>query len=144
MPFRRRIHLLLEHPLVGRRDRVLRTAEDLRSHAHGLAEREFGDGAADGALDPLRAERDLRVALALTPFLRTVGVADRHPHDGDWRVHAAERNDARDAAPGAYDHLAADLLAQDAIRRTDVIARLWRHRRGFQSEPVLANRARRL
>ena len=63
----------------------------------GLAERELGDRAADAPLDPLRPERDLVVALALTPLLRAVGVADRHAHDRDRCVHAAERNDARES-----------------------------------------------
>ena len=56
-------------------------------------ERELGDRAADRALDPLGAERGLLVALALAPFLRAVGAADRHPHDRDRGVDAAERDD---------------------------------------------------
>ena len=52
----RRVHLLLEHPLVDRADRVLRAAEDLRAGALRLAERELGDSAADSALDALGAE----------------------------------------------------------------------------------------
>ena len=119
----RGVHLLLEHPLVDRADGVLRAAEDLRAGALGLAERELGDRVADAALDPLRAERDLVVALALAPFLRAVRVADGHAHDRDRRVHAAERDDARNAPPGPDDHLAADLLAQDPVRRADVAAR---------------------
>src|SRR4051812_17567430 len=110
------VHLLLQHPLVGRADRVFRAAEDLRPGALRLAERELGDGAADPALDPLGAERDLVVALALAPLLRPVGVSDGHADDRDRRVHAPERDDAGDAAPGADDHLAADLLAQDPVR----------------------------
>ena len=42
-------------------------------------------------LDPLGAVRDLVVALAFAPLLRAVGVADRHAHDRDRRVDAAER-----------------------------------------------------
>ena len=64
------------------------------------------------------------VAFALAPLLRAVGVADRHADDRDRRVHAAERDDARDAPAGADDHAAADLLAQDAVRRADVVAPL--------------------
>ena len=37
------VHLLLEHPLVRRADRVLRPAEDLRAGALRLTERELGD-----------------------------------------------------------------------------------------------------
>ena len=133
---RGRVHLLLEHPLVDRADRVLRAAEDLRAGALGLAERELGDRAADAALDPLGAERDLVVALALAPLLRAVGVADRHAHDRDRRVDAAERDDARDAPAGADDHLAADLLAEDPVRRADVVAALGRDRRRLQAEAV--------
>src|SRR4051812_22432050 len=117
MPFRGGVHLLLKHPLVRRRDRVLRTAEDLRSRALGLAERELRNRAANGALDPLRSKSDIGVALALTPLLGAVGVTDGHSHDRDRRVHAAERYDAGDAPPRADDHLAADLLAQDPVRR---------------------------
>ena len=98
MALGRRVHLLLQHPLVGRADRVLRPAEDLRARALGLPERELGDRAADPPLDPLGAERDLVVALALAPLLRAVGVADRHADDRDRRVDAAERDDARESA----------------------------------------------
>ena len=108
--------------------------------ALGLAERELRHRAADRPLDPLRPERDLVVALAFAPLLRAVGVADRHAHDRDRVVHAAERHDAGDPAAGADDHLAADLLAQDPVRRADAVARLGRHGRRLQPEAVLADR----
>ena len=110
----------------------------------GLPERELGDGVADAPLDPLGAERRLVVALALAPLLRAVGVADRHAHDRDRRVHAAERHDARDAPARAHDHAAADLLAQDPVRRADVAGAFRRDRRRLQPQPVLADRPRRL
>ena len=87
-----------------------------------LAERELGDRVADPPLDPLGPEGDLVVAFALAPLLRPVRVADRHAHDRDRGVHAAERDDAGDPAAGADDHLAADLLAEDAVGRADVVA----------------------
>ena len=96
------------------------------SGARGLAERELGDRMADAPLDALGAERDLVVALALPPLRGAVRVADRHPHDRDRRVDAADRDDARDPAAGAHDHLAADLLAEDPVRRADVAAALRR------------------
>ena len=117
------------------------SAEHLGPGALGLAERELRHGAADRPLDPLRAERDLVIPLAFAPLLRAVGVADRHAHDRDRVVHAAERHDARDAAARADDHLAADLLAQDPVRRADVAAGLGRHRRSFEPEAVLADRS---
>ena len=90
------VHLLLEHALVDRADRVLRAAEDARAGALGEPERELGDRLADPPLDPLGAERSLVIAVALAPLLRAVGVADGHPHDRDRRVNAAERHDAGD------------------------------------------------
>ena len=57
---------------------------------------------------------------------------------------AAERDDTGDPAPGPHDHLAADLLAQDPVRRADVVTALGRHRRRLQPEAVLADRTRRL
>src|SRR6185437_15776282 len=111
-----RIHLLLEHSLVRRAHGVLRPAEDLGAGSLGLPERELGDGMADAPLDALRAIRDLLVALALAPLLRPVRVADGHANDRDRRKDAADRHDARDPAPSAHDHLAADLLAEDAVR----------------------------
>src|SRR3954453_4775562 len=119
-----RVHLLLQHPLVRRAHGVLRPAEDLGAGSLGLAERELRDGVADAALDPLGAERDFVVTLALSPLLRAVRIADGHPHDRDRRVHAAERRGPRDAAAGTDDPLAADLLAEDAIRGADVVAPL--------------------
>src|SRR5262249_59396222 len=128
------VHLLLQHPFVRRADRVLRAAEDLGAGPLGLAERELGDGVADPALDPLGAERNLVLTLALAPLLGAVGVADRHPDDRDRSVYAAERRDPRNPAPGADDDLAADLLAEDAIRRADVAAALRRDRRRLEPE----------
>src|SRR5207244_2927537 len=102
------------------------------------------DRAADAPLDPLGAERDLVVPLALAPLLRPVRVADRHAHDGDRGMDAAERDHAWNAAPCAHDHAAADLLAQDPVRRADVVPALRRDRRRLQAEATLADRARRL
>src|SRR5207237_1060093 len=51
---------------------------------------------------------------------------------------------AGNAPTGANDHLAADLLAEDAVRRADVAASFGRDRRGLQPEAVLADRRRRL
>ena len=103
--------------------------------------RELGDGAADAPLDALGPERDLLLAVALAPLLRTVGVADRHAHDRDRGMHTAERNDAGDATAGPDDHLAADLLADEPVRRADVVLALRRDRRRFQSQAVLPDRS---
>src|SRR5204863_5792812 len=134
----------LQQPFVGRADRVLRPAEDLRADLLGLAERELGHRAADAALDSLRAERDLVVSFAFAPLLRAVGVADRHAHDRDRRVDAPERDHSRNAAACADDYAAADLLAQDPVRRADVVPALRRDRRGLQPEAVLTDRAGRV
>ena len=112
--------------------------------ANGLAEGELGYRVADAALDALGTERDLVVAFALAPLLRAVGIADRHAHDGDRRVHATDGHDSGDAAPGPHDHLAADLLPQDPVRRADVVPAFWRDRGALQAKPVLANRGSRL
>src|SRR5438105_7038141 len=109
MALGRRVHLLLEHAFVGGADGVLRPAEDPRAGALGVAEGELGDRVADPALDPLGAERDLVVARALAPLLRAVGVPDRHAHDRDRRVDAAERDHAWDAPARVDDDLPADL-----------------------------------
>ena len=55
-------------------------------------------------------------------------------------MHAAERHHAWNAAPGAHDHLSTDLLPQDPVRRTDVVASLRRDRRSLEAEAVLSNR----
>ena len=144
MPLVGCVHLLLEHPLVGRRDGVLGTAEHLRAGPGRVAEGELGHGAADGPLDPLGAERNLVLPFALTPFLCSIGLSDGHPHHRDRGVHAAERDDAGNAAPGADDDLPADLLAEDQVRRADVSAPLGRDGRGLQAEPVPADRRRRV
>ena len=99
------------------------------------------------ARQTLRSIRSVRNATSESPSpsrhsFGAVGVADRHAHDRDRRVHAAERHDAGNATTGAHDHLATDLLAQDAVRRADIVARLRRDRRGLQSEPVPADRLR--
>jgi hypothetical protein len=74
-------------------------------------------------------------------LLGAVGVADRHPHDRDRVVHARDRSDgARDPPAGANDHLAVDRLAQDPVRRADVVLALRRDRRGLEAEAGRAHR----
>ena len=119
-------------------------AEDLRTGSLCLAECELGDEAADPALDALGPVGDLVVAFAFAPLGGAVRVADGHPDDRDRRVHAADRRDAGDPPSRAHDHLAADLLAQDPVRRADVVARLRCHGGPLQAEPVLADRGGRL
>src|SRR2546423_870923 len=80
------------HPLVRGAPRGLGPADPLRAGPPPLTDRDLGDGPADAAFDPLGAEGALGVARALTPLLRAVGVAHRHPHDRDRRVHAPERH----------------------------------------------------
>jgi len=99
-------------------------------------------GACTPPCDALRSQRDLVLAAALAPLLRAVRVPDRHSHDRDGRVHTPERDDARNSSTRSHDHLAADLLAQDPIRRADVAGALRRHGRGLQSEAVVADRGR--
>ena len=144
MTLRRSVHLLLEHPFVGRADRVLGAPEHLGAGALGLPECELGHRAADAALDSLGAEGDLVLSFALAPLLRAVGIADRHAHDGDRRVHVTDGHDSGDTAPGPHDHLAADLLPQDPVRRADVVPAFGRDRGALQAKPVLANRDSRL
>src|SRR5437763_2054353 len=99
---------------------------------------------ADAALDPLGPKGLLAVAGSLAPLLRAVRVSDCHPHDRDRRVHAAERNHSRNPSAGPNDHAPVDLLAQDAVRRADVVGTLGRDGRRLQPEPRVANRRRRL
>ncbi len=48
-------------------------------------------------------------------------------------------NDTGDATAGSDDHLAADLLPQDAVRRAHVAALLGRDRGGLEPQPRTAN-----
>ena len=114
-------------------------AEDFGLGALGVAEGELRHRAADPPLDSLGAVGDLLLALALAPLLRAVGIADRHAHHRDGEVRAADRHHAGDAPPSANDHVAADLLAQDAVRAADVAGSLRRDRRRLQSQAVLAD-----
>src|SRR5512141_2847756 len=136
MALRGRVHLLLEEALVGRADGELRAAEDLGAGLLRQAEGELRHGAADSPLDSLGAKRDFGVTLALAPFSGPVGVSDRHAHDRDRRVDAPERDDARNPTAGADDDPAADVLAEDAVRRADVVASLGRDGRSLEAEAV--------
>src|ERR687892_1101779 len=127
------VHLLLEHSFVDRAHGVFRATEHLRLHSLRLAERELGYRAADPALDSLRAEGHLALAPALAPLLGPIRVADGHANDGDGRVNAAERNDPWNPPPGPHDHLAADLLAEDPVRRAHVAGLLGCDRRRLQA-----------
>jgi hypothetical protein len=138
------VHLLLEHALVDGADRVLGAAENLRAHALGLPERELRDRVADPALDPLRAQRDLVVSLSFAPLLRAVRISDCHTYHRDGGVDAPERHDAGDPATCADDHLAAYLLAQDAVRRSHVAGALGSDGRRLEPIPVFSDCRRRL
>ena len=119
-------------------------AEHLRADLLGQTERELRDRTADAPFDALRAESDFVVPFAFAPLLRTVGISDRHAHDRDRRVYAAERHHARDATPGPDDDLPADLLPQDAVRRADVVAPFRGDRGGLEAEALLSDRLRSL
>ena len=106
----------------------------------GQAKCELGDGTTDTSLDPLSPESHLVVTFALAPLFRAIRVADRHADDRDRRVHTAERHHARNAPTGPDDHLPADLLPQDAVRRADVVAALRCDRRCLEPETVRSNR----
>ena len=57
-------------------------------------------------------------------------------------MHAAERHHAWNPAAGTHDDLAADLLAQDPVRRAHVIGSFGRHGGRLEPEAVLADRSR--
>ena len=135
------VHLLLEHALVDGADRVLGPAEDLRLRALGMAKGELGDRVADAPLDALGAGRrpPLRPRPRATPWRRR----RRRPPCARprWVEGSADRHDAWDAASRADDHVAADLLPEDAVGAADVVLALGGDRRGLQPEAMLADRA---
>jgi hypothetical protein len=139
MPRGGRVHLLLQHSLVDRADRVLGTPEHAGAGFLGQSEREFGYRTADSPLDALGSERRLVLALAFAPFLRAVCIADCHSDDRDRGVDASEGRDTGNAAPGSDDDAPADLLAKDSVRRADVALLLRGDRRRLQAEAVLAD-----
>ncbi len=131
------VHLLLEHSLVDRADGPLRPAVDGAAHLARLAERVLRHRVTGRTGDLLGTE-GLLFACALRafpPLLCAVGVVDRHPDDRDRVVRPADRRDAGDAAAGADDDLAVDLLAEEAVRGADVVLALRRDRRGLDAEP---------
>src|SRR5205823_3582922 len=137
------VELLLQKPLVHRRHGPLRPAIHAPMDLGGGAEAVFGHGAAHAARDALGAVGDLVAVLVLAPLLGAVRVADRHPHHRDRVVDACDRRDARDTAAGADDHLAVDLLAQDAVGAAHVVLALGRDRGGLDAVAGLAHGARR-
>ena len=124
------VHLLLQHALVDGADGPLR-ARRRRARACASA---VSNAYSATARQIERWMRSVRNATS-SPFSRraallgAVGVLDRHPHDRDRVVDAGHRRHARDPAPGADDHLAVDLLAQDLVRAADVVGALGRDRR---------------
>ncbi len=136
------VHLLLQHPLVHRADGPFRPAVDPAPDLLRGAEGVLGDRAAVRAPDLLRAQGDLVFPVRLAPLLRPVGVADRHPADGDRVVDAGDRRHSGQPPAGADDHLAVDLLAQDPVRAAHVLGALGGDRRRLQAEPRLRERPR--
>ena len=57
-------------------------------------------------------------------------------------MHPADGKHAGDPPAGAHDHLAADVLAEDAVRRADIVAPFRGHRGGLEPETVVCDRAR--
>src|SRR5579875_350550 len=136
MALRRGVKLLLEHALVYRRDGPLRAAVDLAAERASAAERMLGNRPTDATRDPLGAlSALLRISLrTLAPFAGSIGITHRHPHDRDREVSAGERRDARDVTAGADDHRAAYLLAQNPVRRANVLSALRRDRRRLERQ----------
>ena len=145
VPLGRRVHLLLEHPLVGRARRCTsgrRRPWRRCARPRGTrTPRRRGRPIARSARCGTRPRR--RPRPRATPSRRR----RRRPPCARPRSGACTPPNGTTPGirrPGADDHLAADLLAQDPVRRADVVARLRRHRRRLQPEAVLADRGRRL
>ena len=135
------VELLFEHAFIDGADGVLGTPEDLGLDALGVGEGILGHDPAGATADLLRSIGPLVQAVTLAPLLGAVGVVDRHPDDGDRRVHPGERAHSRDPAARADDHLPVDLLAQDRVRAPDVAGSLGGYGRRLQAVPVFAKRA---
>src|SRR5207245_10277510 len=144
VPLRRRVELLLEHPLVDRADRELGTPEDPGFDPARVVERVVGHDAARATADLLGPVGPLVEIVALAPFPGAVRVIDRHPDHGDGGVHTGERPHAWDAPPGPDDHAAVDLLAQDRVWAAHVARPLRRNRGRLDPKPELAQRRRRV
>ena len=136
------VELFLEHPLVDGADRELGAAEDFCLDPPGVAKGVVGDDPAGPAADLLRPEGPFLEVVPLAPLPGAVGVVDRHPDHGDRRVDAGNRPHAGDAAAGAHDHPAVDLLAQDRVGAADVAGTLGGDGRGLDAKPELAERGR--
>src|SRR5438045_3557176 len=125
-----RVELLLEHSLVHGRHRPLGSAIHAPVDLGGGAEAVLGHRAAHTTRDPLGAKGDLVLAGLLAPLFGAVRVAHRHADDRNRIVHPGYWRHARNPAAGANDHLAVDLLAQDAVGAAHVVASLGRDRGG--------------
>ena len=145
MTLRRSVHLLLEHALVHRADRVFRTAEDLGAHRLGLSERELGDGAADARARSARCEMPprRRPCPHATPSRRT----RRPPPCGRPRSANGHRRAGRHPEfVGPVRTITWPPISSRRIRFGEPTSSFpsGRHRRSLQAEPAVANRARRL
>ncbi len=139
----RRVHLLLQHPLVHRAHGPFGPAVDAPADPIRFAERELGDRGAIPAHDPLGAKRHLVGALALAPLLGAVRVANGHPADRDGVVDARHGRHAGNPPAGPHDHLAADRLAQDAVRAADIVGAFRGDRRRLEAQSSLGHALRR-
>ena len=138
----RGVELLFEHALVHRADRELRPPEHLGLDPPRVAEGVVGDDPAGPPADLLGAVSPFVEIVALTPLASPVRVVHRHPDHRDRRMDSRERPYARDPAPGAHNHPAVDLLAQDGVRAADVAGPLRGDGGGFDPEAKLAKRLR--
>src|SRR5258708_21631042 len=114
------VERLFEPALVHGADGELGAAEPLRLDALGVVEGVLGDDAAGPAADLLGPVRPLVQLLALAPFLRALGVLDRHPDHRDGGVDAGHGPDARDALAGPPGPPAVDRLAHSTLRPADI------------------------
>ena len=133
----RRVHLLLEHPLVGRADGVLRPAEDLRAGALGEAERELGDRSGRCAARCARCGTRPR----RRPRPRATPSRRRRRRPPCARPRSARGRRRSGTTPGmrrpvrtiTWPPISSRRMP---VRRADVVRALGRDRRRLQAEPV--------
>ncbi len=134
------VQLLFEHTFIDWTDRELWATKNFSARFACLPEGIFGNHAACAARELFRAVGFFVQPFAFAPLLSVIGIIDCHAHDTDRCVNAPEGAHRWNTPPGADNHFAVNLIAQNSIGAAHVTFDVRRNGSGFDAEAMNVQR----